>query len=165
VASSPAAAITDRIPHRPPFLFVDEIVADVEDNKDAPCLKSRWTVPVDAAFFAGHYPGNPILPGVILSEFVFQSGALMVGGLASDVSGAPVLVRIQDARYRRICRPGETLDCELTLTDQLGPAWHLKAKVSVAGDTALTLKCVLALVPEETPNGAPEAGASNGGEA
>jgi 3-hydroxyacyl-[acyl-carrier-protein] dehydratase len=162
VASSTRDAITARIPHRPPFLFVDEIIE--ETGKAAGSaearLVSRWTVPQDAAFFAGHYPGNPILPGVILSEFVFQSGALLVGGLAAEQSapqaGAPVLVRIQDARFRRICRPGETLECEVVLADQLGPAWHLKAKVTVAGETALTLKCVVALVAEPAP--APEEG-------
>lgn len=157
MASNAQEAVTQRIPHRPPFLFVDSIVEESGPDGSPPRLVAEWTVPADSAFFVGHYPGNPILPGVILSEFVFQTGALLVGGLAGTTgtaetpdSGVPVLVRVTDARFRRRCGPGDVLRAEVSLTDQLGPAYHLKGRVTAAdGRTALTLHCVVAMVAEE----------------
>ena len=63
---------TELLPHRPPFLFVDEIL-DLVPGESA---RARWHVDPDAAFFAGHFPGNPILPGVIIVEALAQTGAL-----------------------------------------------------------------------------------------
>ncbi len=62
-------SIEQLIPHRPPFLFVDEIIAEGPDT-----LTTRRRVRPDEDFFKGHYPGNPIMPGVLICESVFQSG-------------------------------------------------------------------------------------------
>ena len=79
MASDPAsraaarAEIEARIPHRDPFLLVDRIL-----ERDERAIRTEWTVPPDADFFRGHYPGEPLLPGVLATEFVVQSGALLV---------------------------------------------------------------------------------------
>ncbi len=65
-------APTDLLPHRAPFLFVDEILELVPGER----ARARWHVDPQAAFFAGHFPGNPILPGVIIVEALAQTGAL-----------------------------------------------------------------------------------------
>lgn len=107
--------ITDHLPHRPPFLFADAIVAETDDS-----LTTRLFVRPEFDFFKGHYPGNPIMPGVLISEAVFQAGSILMTKLmqragAADRGGTPVLVRIENARFRSVVRPGD----ELTITAKL----------------------------------------------
>jgi 3-hydroxyacyl-[acyl-carrier-protein] dehydratase len=155
-SDSPARAaagrdvVEARIPHRDPFLFVDRIVEEREDG-----ITTEWDVRPDAFFFVGHYPGNPILPGVIMNEFVFQSAALYMSEESDEgtaLGGVPVLTRIEDARFKSMVKPGETLRADLTLTERLGPACYMRAKVTSAGRTVVRLSFVVAMAPpEETP--------------
>ncbi len=123
------------IPHRPPFLFVDEIV-DVADD----CIHTRKRVDAAADFFRGHYPGAPVMPGVLLCECCFQAGALLIahrlGGL-STAQGVPVITRIQDARFKRMVRPGDSLDVAVTLDEVLDNAYFMTGRVTVAERLAL----------------------------
>jgi 3-hydroxyacyl-[acyl-carrier-protein] dehydratase len=106
-AAPPSApAPTDLIPHRPPFLFVDEVLA-VEPGTLA---RARWTLPADAAFLAGHFPGRPILPGVIMIEALAQTGALAVLSEEANRGKLALFAGIERARFRRPVLPGETLD-------------------------------------------------------
>ena len=68
-----------RIPHRPPFLFIDEIIDISKEGAEA-----SLTVRPDFPFFEGHYPGNPIMPGVLLCESVFQTGAVFLADLLGE---------------------------------------------------------------------------------
>lgn len=140
--------ILARIPHRPPFLFVDRVLERGERR-----ILTEWRVPPEADFFAGHYPGNPILPGVIGSEFAFQSAALLLCESAdahAPRAAVPVLVRIQDARFRRIVRPGETIRAAVELEERLGNACHLRGDVRTpAGERVLSLRFVVALAAPE----------------
>jgi 3-hydroxyacyl-[acyl-carrier-protein] dehydratase len=134
------------LPHREPFLLVDRIVEHFEGG-----LITEWQVPEDMDVFRGHYPGNPILPGVLIAEHVFQSGALLIysTGGGGDQPGTPVLSRIEDARYKRMVRPGETLTCRVSLNDSLANARFCSAKVTCQGETVARLKFTLALAPQE----------------
>ncbi len=138
-------AIEERIPHRAPFLFVDRALGIDEAG-----ITTEWDVVADSAFFEGHYPGNPIVPGVLLSEFVFQSAAVFMSGLLEGQDGVPVLTRIEDARFRSMVKPGETVRAEVTLTERLGPACYMKAKVTCAGRNVLRLAFVVALSSAES---------------
>jgi len=94
------------IPHRPPFLFVDEIVSETADSLTA---KRVWRAEED--FYQGHYPGAPITPGVLLCEAVFQTGALFMARQAQAAgaapgSGVPLLSKISDVRFRTPIYPG-----------------------------------------------------------
>jgi 3-hydroxyacyl-[acyl-carrier-protein] dehydratase len=107
--------ITQYLPHRPPFLFADAIDSETDDS-----VTTRLLVRPEFDFFKGHYPGNPIMPGVLISEAVFQAGSILMAkivqraGLA-EKGGTPVLVRIENARFRSVVRPGD----ELTITAKI----------------------------------------------
>jgi len=103
------------IPHRPPFLFVDEIVSETAEG-----LVARRTWSPDEAFYKGHYPGAPITPGVLLCESVFQAGALYLArSLAGQGApkGLPLLVKISDVRFRSPVYPGDTVTIEVRKKD------------------------------------------------
>jgi 3-hydroxyacyl-[acyl-carrier-protein] dehydratase len=126
-------AIYDAIPHREPFLLVDEIV-DRSDNKIV-CTK---TFTGNEDFFAGHYPGFPLVPGVLLCEAAMQSGAILLSRHLADSPGkVPVATRMGDVRFKRMVHPGETLRIEVELTERLADAFFLKAKVTVDGQLAV----------------------------
>ena len=139
--SDPRAEIEEAIPHRPPFLFVDAIEDRGED-----WLETRWCVPEDADFFRGHYPGQPVTPGVILSEHCFQTAALLIsnalGGFSPE-DGVPVLTKIEGARFRRMVTPGETVTTRATVADRVGPAWYMKARVQGSQGKVLDIAFVL----------------------
>lgn len=141
-SASTRAEIEALIPHRDPFLYVDRIVERAADR-----ISAEWDVPLDLAAFRGHYPGFPVLPGVLVSEFAFQSAAcLLATGAESRVesSAVPVLTKIEDARFRRVVRPGETLRAEVEVVERVGPARYCKALVTCGGETVARLRFTVA---------------------
>lgn len=107
------------IPHRPPFLFVDEIIAHEDDT-----LVARRTWRADESFYQGHYPGAPITPGVLLSEAVFQAGACLMAKLmtatAGQGGGVPLLSKVSDIRFRLPVYPGDTVTIEVRRKETAG---------------------------------------------
>ncbi len=99
------------LPHRPPFRFVDT----VEAFEAGASIEARYRVSGDEAFLAGHFPGNPVLPGVIQLEALAQAGAIAV--LADDryAGRLPLFGGVEKVRWRRIVRPGDELVLALTL--------------------------------------------------
>ena len=94
------------IPHRPPFLFLDELV-EVEPGVSA---KGRWRLTGDEEFFAGHFPGRPTLPGVLMVEAIAQLGAVAVLQDPRFAGKLPLFGGIDSARFRRQVGPGDVLD-------------------------------------------------------
>lgn len=122
-------AIYDAIPHREPFLLVDEILE--QSDSRIVCAKT-FTGRED--FFAGHYPGYPVVPGVLLCEAAMQSGAILLARHLEGSGGRlPVATRMNDVRFKRMVRPGETIRIEVELTERLADAFFLTAKVTVGG--------------------------------
>ncbi len=130
------AAIHAAIPHRAPFLLVDEIV-----RQDDVCIHCRKLFTGNEYFFAGHYPDYPIVPGVLLCEAAMQAGAILLSKqtVAAGPGRVPVATRMNDVRFKRIVRPGETIDIEVNLSERLADAYFLKGKISVAGKVAARL--------------------------
>ena len=137
------------IPHRPPFLFIDRIL-EINENGAKAGLRVTESMP----FFQGHYPGNPIMPGVLLSESVFQTGAIFLSKqvigeeILNDQSATPVLSRIRDARFKRMVKPGDDLVISVSPVDQIGQFHNLRGEVRNADKVAMTVSFALALVKE-----------------
>jgi len=138
------------IPHRPPFLFVDEIVSETADG-----LVARRTWRPDEEFYRGHYPGAPITPGVLLCEAVFQAGALylarsrVAGGAAA---GIPLLVKIADVRFRSPVYPGDTVTIEVAKKDFIAGFYIMSGAMRRADTRVLSVNFSVAW---RTPGGAP----------
>jgi len=119
------------IPHRPPFLFVDEIVSESADG-----LVARRTWRQDEAFYKGHYPGAPITPGVLLCEAVFQAGALYLARSHAGREaprGVPLLVKISDVRFRSPVYPGDTVTIEVRKKDEMAGFYLMAGAMSFLG--------------------------------
>jgi 3-hydroxyacyl-[acyl-carrier-protein] dehydratase len=127
------------IPQRPPFLFVDKIT-NLEDKK----IQTSLTLTGDEDFFKGHFPGNPIMPGVLLQEAIFQSGAALMAGTSG--SGLGVVTRVQNAKFKSMVRPGDTIEMEVELTDTISNASFMKGTSKVNGKTVLVIEFAVASI-------------------
>ncbi len=123
------------IPHRPPFLWLDEVVEIGETT-----IHARKYLDPGLPVFEGHYPGFPVLPGVLQCEACFQAAAVLIAKMHPVEPGQiPVVTRQNNTRFRRMVCPGETLDIEVTLIEKLASAFFLSGKASVGGQTCLRL--------------------------
>lgn len=140
--------IYDAIPHREPFLFVDEILEQTESR--IVCTKV-FTGEED--LFAGHYPGFPLVPGVLLCEAAMQCGAILLSREMAGLEGKiPVATRINDVRFKRMVRPGETIRIEVELVERLANAFFLKAKATVDGKVAVRFEFACTAASTNTPS-------------
>ena len=131
---------TDLLAHRPPFLFVDELLA-LNPGQSA---TGRWSLTGDEWFFAGHFPGRPTLPGVLMCEAIAQVGAIAVLSDARFAGKLPLFGGLDGARFRRQVRPGDTLTIEVELGRMSARAGKGRGR-ALLGD-ALACECELFFV-------------------
>lgn len=140
--STSLPAPSEVLPHRPPFLFLDE-VTELEPGVSA---SGYWVPSTDLAFFAGHFPGRPTLPGVLMAESIAQLGAYAVLHAGSFAGRLPLFGGLDGARFRRQVLPGERLDLVIEVTRLSARAGKARGSASVAGDLACSCELMFVAV-------------------
>lgn len=125
--------IMDILPHRPPFLLVDKII-DYEPGKWAKGIKC---VTMNEPYFTGHFPGKPIMPGVLLIEALAQTGAIAALSLPENRGKLAIFGGIKHARFKRPVVPGDVVELSCELLAQRGPIGYGTANARVNGKLAV----------------------------
>jgi 3-hydroxyacyl-[acyl-carrier-protein] dehydratase len=133
--NSSSETIQAAIPHRAPMLLVDEVV---EQSKDR--IVGRKTFSESDFFVQGHFPGFPLVPGVILCECALQTGAILIASHTQVNSGmVPVATRMDGVKFKKMVRPGDTVEIEVVLNEVVSSAYYMTGKISVSGKLAARL--------------------------
>lgn len=130
------------IPHRYPFLLIDRMV-EIEDGKHGVGIKN---VSANEWFFQGHFPGNKVMPGVLIVEAMAQVAAVTLLRAGGSEGKTPMFAGIEDMRFRKPVVPGDQLRMEFTLEKLRGPVGKGKVKATVDGKVAAEGSIMFALV-------------------
>ena len=132
------------LPHRPPFLLVDRVVA-FESGKKLVAWKG---VTMNEPFFPGHFPGSPVMPGVLILEALAQSAALLaIMSLGEEDRGKlTYLMGIDGARFRRRVVPGDRLELHVEVLKHKGPVWKMKGTAIVDGQVCAEAEFMAMLI-------------------
>ena len=130
------------LPHRPPFLFIDEVTELIAGER----ASGVWRLTGDEAFFGGHFPGRPTLPGVLICEAIAQLGAVAVLSDERYAGKLPLFGGLDKARFRRQVGPGDTLEIEVTMTRMSARAGKGEGKATVNGELATSCELMFVIV-------------------
>lgn len=143
------------LPHRYPFLLVDRVI-EVEVGKRIVAIKN---VTVNEPFFAGHFPGHPIMPGVLLCEAVVQAGGILarLTSAERDDNGRALamLASLDRVRFRQQVTPGDQLRLEVETVRRRGAFWKMRGVARVDGKTAAELEFTVVFDVERRQEGRP----------
>ena len=135
------------LPHRPPFRFVDV----VDEMTPPTSIVARYRVTGGEPFLAGHFPGNPIFPGVLQLEALAQAGAVAVLADERYAGALPLFGGVEGVRFRRVVKPGDELRLAVTMERLSARGGWGVAEASVAGDVACTGRILFVLAPTDSP--------------
>ena len=134
-------AIKKIIPHRDPFILVDEVL-EITDSS----IIAQKHVTGDEYFFAGHFPGMPVMPGVLVIEALAQAGAIVALSKPENSGKIAVFTGIDKVRIRKSVFPGDMIKLQVTLTRQRGPIGFGDVKATVDGKLAVSGEIMFAIV-------------------
>ncbi|MCL4289081.1 MAG: 3-hydroxyacyl-ACP dehydratase FabZ [Thermoleophilia bacterium] len=121
------------IPHREPFLLLDEVI----ELEPGARVVARKQVRADEWYLAGHFPGNPIMPGVLMVEALAQTGAVAVLSEEGNRGKLVLFAGIDDVRFKRLVRPGDVLELTCQLERVRGPVGRGAVRATVEGELAV----------------------------
>lgn len=138
--------IKEIIPHREPFLLIDEITALDPGRK---CVARKY-IKEDDFWFEGHFPSMPVTPGVLMIEMLAQTGAVCVGILPENKGKVGLFAKIDNARFRRQVVPGDVLDLEIEMVKFKAGVGVAKAVATVGGEKAVTADLTFAFAKQNS---------------
>ena len=133
--------IMEILPHRHPFLLIDTI----EELEPGVRAVGRKNVTFNEPYFAGHFPGNPVMPGVLIMEALAQTGAVAILSLPEHRGKTAYFAGIDKAKFKQMVRPGDTLELETTIIRCKGPVGVGEAIAKVNGKLAAKAELTFAL--------------------
>jgi 3-hydroxyacyl-[acyl-carrier-protein] dehydratase len=149
--------ILDFLPHRYPFLLIDRVV-EFEPAKRLVAIKN---VTINEPFFQGHFPGYPIMPGVLVVEAMAQAGAIiMLNEIADRDKKLIVFTGIERAKFRQSVTPGDQLRIEVNVLSFRSRAGRIEGRATVDGKLACEATLTCMVVPRASEKQAPEAAAA-----
>ncbi len=137
--------IMNLIPHRPPFLLVDAVT----EHKHLETITGYKMVTMNEPYFQGHFPGRPIMPGVLQVEALAQLGGVLIKHIPEGRNKLAVFSGIEKVRFRRMVVPGDKLDLHCELVKFRPPIGKAVVRASVDGETTVEGEIMFALVDEE----------------
>ncbi len=137
--------VLDFLPHRYPFLLVDRIDEVEADVRIRATKNVTWNEP----YFQGHFPGDPVMPGVLQLEALAQAAAILGYKSQPELKkhgGGVLLMGLDKVRFRRKVVPGDVLTLEVTVTQRRGTTWKVQGQASVDGERAAEAQILAAFV-------------------
>lgn len=130
------------LPHREPMLLVEEV--ELADGK----ARGKYTVKENEFFLQGHFPGKPVVPGVILCEMLAQSACVLLASSGTE-KATPYFTSLDKVKFRHPVKPGDVFETECELLKTRGSFYFAKGKGTVGGKLAVSAEFSFALVPDE----------------
>lgn len=129
------------LPHRYPMLLIDQVL----DYRPGEYAHARKNTTINESYFQGHFPGNPVMPGVLITEALAQTGAVALLTMPEFIGKTVYFGGIKNARFRAMVKPGDTLDLTVELDKLRGSAGIGLAKATVNGKVACTAELIFAI--------------------
>lgn len=135
--------IIELLPHRYPFLLVDKVTS-VVDGESLSALKN---VTINEPFFTGHFPGNPVMPGVLMVESLAQAGAILayLTTKTSPKDNIFYLASVDNAKFKQMVKPGDRLDLNVKIMNRKKSFWKINGEAAVDGQVACSVEILSAM--------------------